>query len=585
MFYLALSILLLAAAACLGLSRRVATQKLGFFAAGALVVAATTLLLEQWRGPVFDAPTLIWVALDQMTIYISPELGMVELALALTLLYGGALALVTLALTLVPTVRGFGGLFAWALLTLVAVLVGLAGSNLLLPFAWGLTVLLSYSAVRSSGALNQSTALPQGLALGFLASVLLLGGLLVAGPALSVGEVPPAFAAVSVGLACVMLVGGAPFHGAFEEIVTAPPALGGLMYGLALPILGMGTLLRLAETAQPWLPPFWRVIVLLLGLLSALICAVAALREHSLRRLLGWQASGQAGLVFIAVGLEGPLAALAGPALLVNLALTSLVGVLAVTSLESLTGSDDFTQVTIAVDLRMSGILWALAALSAVGMPLLWGFWGRRWLLEAAIAQAPWSVPLVLMATILALLAYLGPLARFWGQTGTRQGLARSEEESERRAAVQPGDLIVVSLALGPLLVLGVAPQIAWTGWLQAVHDAPAQLPVSVVAQVVGGVVGVLGILLAVMLWWRGWSRRVLPDPDMSPVVLAPDALADSLFFLGWPGHPDQLLRGIWKGIQFLSRGVATVIAPFEQRFYLAAVLLAVISVILLMAQ
>lgn len=71
----------------------------------------------------------------------------------------------------------------------------------------------------------------------------------------------------------------------------------------------------------------------------------------------------------------------------------------------------------------------------------------------------------------------------------------------------------------------------------------------------------------------------------MTPIMLAPDALAEGLSWLGWLARPEGLFQRVWRGMQRLSAGMAVVIAPFEQRFYMAAVLLAIISIIVLMAQ
>lgn len=576
MLYPVLLLLLLAAAACLALSRLAPTRWLGLIAAVAAAIAALALPANLFPA----APTLTWAVIDGFAFTLAPDLSGTDLALGLTLLGGGALALLALALALAPTVRGFGGLFAWPLLAMGAALLsfGATGPTPLFPFTWALAALLSYSAVRASGALTRSSAFPQGLTLGLLASLLLLGGLLAATTLRTEEPLPgfAAFAALAVLLACQMLVGGAPFHSVFEEAVAAPAALGGLFFGLLLPLLALRTLFHLTETL-PDLPAFWPALLIGLGLLNLLTGTAGALRERSLRRLLAWQVSAQAGVVLLALGMEGPLAALAAPALLVNLALATLAGALAVSAQERLTGSDDFTLVRPGIDLRWPGLLWALAAASSLGLPPLWGFWGRRWALEAAFAAAPWLAATLLAATLLALLAYLGPLAQFWG-AGTRRPA--------------PGDAppptwaldAVLMLALAPLLMLGLVPQLLWPGWLQTVAGAPPALPVSDVAQFAAIVAAVAVMLLTLLVRGRRWTRRLGSDPDMTPVVLGPDALGASVAPLAHLGRPAGLFRRAWEGLLLVSRGAQAAMALFEQRFYLAGVLLMLLIVLLLMA-
>jgi hypothetical protein len=81
------------------------------------------------------------------------------------------------------------------------------------------------------------------------------------------------------------------------------------------------------------------------------------------------------------------------------------------------------------------------------------------------------------------------------------------------------------------------------------------------------------------------WKRRTLTDEDMVPIALTPDTLANSLFPLVWAGRPSSLLRGLGNILMLVNRGVRLVLSPFEQRYYLAGVLLALISLIVFMAQ
>ncbi len=593
MIYLVFLLLLLAAVACLGLSRALPTQVLGFIAACITLIAAVLLLIGHGQ----DTPPLLqpltWVSLEQITILFSPQLDTAGVLLSCTLLGGGALALLALALALAPTVRGFGGLFAWVLLTLAAALLGLSSEGFVVPFAWALVAILSYCAARSSGALNRSEGMPNGITIGLLASLLLLAGLIAAAPAVAVQIRPPSSALVCVVVACLMFMGAAPFHNALDEAVQAPAALGALLYGLVFPIVATDTLLRFIGDMRAFLPGvdlplLWRVLLLVMGLFSVFAGAVGALREHRLQRLLAWQAGAQGGLVVLALGVSGPLAALAAPALLVNLALTTLGGALAVTVVERLTGLDDFTRVQPGADLRWPGLVWAITAASALGMPSLWGFWARSWLFEALVAQAPWAAAPVLAASVLMALAYLAPLACFWWRSSTDMA-AGAREHAIQLAAEAPLTgknpfLLVLVLVPLPLLVMGLAPQLVWDGLLRMLPAAPAALPVSTTAQAISVAVAALSVLL-LLLPRLPSARRSLPDDDMLPAMLAPDALAGRLSLLETLGRPASLLRGAWDMLLSLAQLVRAGMTLFEQRFYLAGVLLGLISLILLMVQ
>jgi hypothetical protein len=52
---------------------------------------------------------------------------------------------------------------------------------------------------------------------------------------------------------------------------------------------------------------------------------------------------------------------------------------------------------------------------------------------------------------------------------------------------------------------------------------------------------------------------------------------------LAWFANPASLYQNLWSALLGLSRGVTRVLAMFEQRYYLAGLMIAVIVVVLLM--
>jgi formate hydrogenlyase subunit 3/multisubunit Na+/H+ antiporter MnhD subunit len=573
MLVIVVSLLLIVAAACVGLSRVVATRLLGLAAAaacvlgGLLIVAAPTLL----PGLVF--PTFsVGAASFDLVARLSPG----DTALVLALLWGGAMALVALSAAIAPTLRGFGAIFGWSCLALVAALLGQAAPplSMLTPLAWAVATMASYAALRASGTLGQREALPRGLALGLLASGLLLGGLLGARAALVRGDLPAPGVAAALLLAVLGMVGAAPLGMARDEAIVAPAPLGALIYGLVMPILGLGYLLRLVAIL-PRMPTSWAVTLVAVGAIGALASAAGAYGERNLRPLLGWVSSAQASAVLAAAGLGGPLAALAAPALLINLMLSTIAGAAAVVDLERNTGGDAFAEAEPGPRLELTGALWAASGLSALGLPPLWGFWGRRWLFEAALTQMPWALPPLVAGAALLALALLMPLARFWPAPDPRS----------RPAAPGRLDPISGALSLAPLLIIGVAPQVAWALWLHDLHAAPPVLPVSLGAQVAAIMLGLLIAALVLLIARLPIARQIGRGPEEEAVQLAGDALGTGLRPLAWVGRADSLLAALWNGMLLVSRWLQFVMSVFEQRYYLLGVLVALLTVMLLMAQ
>ncbi len=635
MILLAFIVLLTAASMCLLLSQAVATRILGIIAGGATMSAGLVLLIENIRGRTISIPPVIWASMEEHTVYLTLHLHATSFMLALLLLGSSTLALVAIAMALAPTIRGFGTLFASMLLAIAAALLTLVSEGIILAFAWALMVIAGYSAAQMSGVYARSEQALPGITLGLLASLLLLSGMLAIQPALTDAVIPSTPSLVCIILACLMLTGSVLFQNTLDEFAEAPAAIGGLLYGIIVPIVALGTLVHfawdirmlpaLADGAATF-PSVSKVLLLVMGALSMVLCAAGALNEHHLRRVLAWQVGVQAGAVAIATGLDGPLAALAAPTLLLNVVLATLVGALVVAEVELATGHDDYTQgradhmgtrYASMPTFKIPGLLWILAALSALGIPPFWGFWGRYWLVRAAAVQSPWVVPLIFAASGLAALAYLVPLARFWAgnleagkhihtqashhalaTTATPSGMTTTlqragESTSHGRSAHATHyhtqsttfQSAAAFLALLPLITLGVVPRLVWENWLRHIPNAPLKLPINPLMQVGMGVLVGVGMVLIALLWNMPWSRRTLSDEDMTDVVLAPDTLAKNVAYLAWIGRPGAATRRVWDGLMVVNHLIRAILTPFEQRYYLAGVLLALISLVVLMAQ
>lgn len=538
--------------------------------------------------------------------------------LALVLLGGSGLSFLTLSLSLAPSARGFGGFFALALLAAATTLVALASDGILIAFLWILTILFSYSAVWASGAHLHREHLPWGMISGYLAGLLCISSMLMMG--LSVpptaaemvgivegGRTPGDLTSTSIAsgiaiLACLILVGSAPFHATLDEFHEAPAALGGLFFGVLFPILALGTLLRFTVPLGVFLdtsllPTGVRGQTLLTlvaggGMVS---CAIGALQETRLRALLGWQMSGQAAAVLLAIAQRNVAVAMF---LLMTLALTTLAGAIAIEILEQLTGEHDFAQefperVTHPPALRAAGILWALAAIGALGLPPSGSFWARMWLTETVYEQMPWGIPLMLVAEGIAALAFFTPLPRFWlggpGNSHTEHG----RWDRGNVGLAHPYAHCVFLLALVPLIVAGVAPSLVWQLWLQDIPSITlaraaekATAVPSIPSLLHGGYVAMSMIWLLALgaLWYLPRKQRTFSDPDMTTVVLGPHPLAQQLAPLAWLGRPASLMRASWEGMLWLSSFVRMLLSPFERRYYLSGVTLVLVSLIILMA-
>ncbi|MCX7790811.1 MAG: proton-conducting transporter membrane subunit [Chloroflexaceae bacterium] len=560
---LVFSLLLGCAALAFGLNRLAPTRTLGLATGTAVFVAAALMLLMPVRA-IDQAPVEV-LTIGGARFSFWPAPGVAERVVAAALLGSGGTALLSLAGATPPAARGFGGVFAWATIALAAALLSVVtpAFSLVHPVAWSVVAIASYGALRASGAMAQREGPPLMVTTGLGASLVLMVSLLVAGPDPGAGRIPAWPAAAGGVLAALGLAGCAPLLHTRDEAALAPAPLGALVFGLAAPAAALSWLLQ-SVAALPSLPPAWGVTLGLIGGLGAFASAAGALGERRLRAILNWTWGFQAALIVAAAGLAAPRGAAAGVSLLLGLLLSSVVAASAAAILEQRTGSDEYTAIGGAP--RLAALAWATGMLVSLGLPPLWGFWGRLWFLQAAQEHQPWLAALTLAASVLLTLALLAPLAAMLGP-------ARAPLRREPWT-----DAVPLGLAGSALLALGVAPQFALRLW-------PGDAPVTPVIQ--GAAIGA-GLLLAILglLMARAAPTRALErDPDEEPAWLAPEGLGTFLQPVSWLARPMPLLRGAWLGLQRASELLRVPLTLFEQRYYLLGVLAALLTIMLLMAR
>jgi formate hydrogenlyase subunit 3/multisubunit Na+/H+ antiporter MnhD subunit len=579
---------LLMALLCLVLSARAPARWLGIGAALALLICGVALLAARLTG---QLPLVlidrIWLALDQHVVSLRLVFDASNWGLALLALGGSGLALLALALAVPLNVRGFGGLFAAALLAICAVLGGLANQDaVLLPFLWALAALLAFLALRASGALSGSDAPATALMAGLVGALLLLGALLTLSSA-PAGLEPMAL--IGWTLAGMLALGAIPFHTPSQSLAEAPAALAGALLPVGIPLLGGYALLGFAAGQGAALPRSWRAALMLIGLLTLLACAAGALGTTRLRKLLGWQFGAQSGLVLLALAYAGAspsgrvAPAAVAAALLANGAIVTIAGYLAVAALERRAGTDDMAEIELRDRLRLPSLTLLAGAASAVGIPGTFGLWARRWLFDELAWAAPWATPIVLAGSALLALAWVAPLALFW-----RRALPSAPDGQPAPPGRSTAVMFVGLAAAAPLLILGVAPGLMWNGWLA---DLQASLASGAGVPPLPGVLGqsvclLAALLLIVLALFAGSRRYWLPeDQPRRAGVAAPWALGESLRRLAWAATAAEAFAGAWQACLALSRWLRRGMALFEQRYYLAGLLIAVILVIMLFIQ
>ena len=198
-----------------------------------------------------------------------------------------------------------------------------------------------------------------------------------------------------------------------------------------------------AAVACPWLPIF--------AMATLALAAVGALAAQRLRTLVAYIVIGSAGTLLLAIGLGSATGVAAAVFYLVNSTLVAALLFLLVDRLASLRGGLGDRLRPAPLPERGwagGGVLYAVAAISAAGVPPLAGFLGKGFVLDAArlspLTAPAWTVILLSSLGILIALARAGTTL-FWAGQG-------DGPLPEGRSAA-PGP----ALALGWLAVLVIA--------------------------------------------------------------------------------------------------------------------------------
>jgi hypothetical protein len=573
---LAFMLPLIGAVVCLALDRFVAARLTGLGAAGVLFLCTILMIVARLQGlpsTVFDQTWLQWGDASFRTTLVIDPLGWL---LALIAFIGGALALLGSALAIPPDLRGFGRMFA--ALIVIPGIAAIGACSLALPvlaFAPGVVGMAWFVALRSSGALPGSDA-PLVLALsGSAAALFLLAGLLsdTAGAASGSSILIVAGILIYVWTLC----GLPPAFGSLAAAHQAPAPLA-LVAPFGLPLIGIAALLRLLPDYLALLEEAHLIVLVAIGILAFVLAATRALWTHSLRQLAAAQFSAQVALIVVCAGCGNDAFVHVAPALAINALLSTLGVGLSIAALERRSGADDVTALTrhpdSALHVATAGLV--AAASSAAGIPGAWGFWPRLWLFDALQRTAPWAVALLLAGSSLLALAMLAPLVRFW----------RAAASSRSQWQAHPGDMLPAFVGAA-LALMGAAPRAVWDVTLASIPEQFAlttgmprfpALPGSIAV-----IIAALILIVAPAALRRLRQRRSPPAEECLTAVLTPDTTGTALYGLAWlaaPAIPEIVHVGLARVALLIRQGLAVL----GRRYYLAAIVFALIVVILVFA-
>ena len=581
----ALILPLLAGITAWSIDRVVPTRQIGFLAIGSLLISALMLVLSGiLKGLPLQLLPFDWMRIEGFVTTLSLRFDAFTWVVALILLLGSAAGMIGLIHSLPYQLRNYGRLLALLLFHVTIILIGVAAQDSILRvFAWGLAAMIGGIIMRLSGALPGSDT-PLISIVGGIAGAIMLLVAVTWRQYIPSGPLPGALI-VCWTLAAFLGMGLAPFHGYVAGMSSAPAILAIFLVPLGIPLLGAVTFIDMMSTQGPLISEYWRTVLIIVAIISALGTAVGAIGSTRLRTLYGWHSSSVYAVLVLAAVSDLQILAYGVPVLLITAMLSLCIIALSIALIETRNYTDDLLKLRPRARVGFAGVLLFVAVAASIGLPGTIGFISRWWMAEVLMIHAPWIIIAILISGSVLGLAWSGALSTIWRRIpkGTNPDLPVISAIPTFVALLSP---IVFA---GALLLTGFVPQLLWKLWLDPLQDrsafdsviTPPSMP-GIELQLILTAVSVL--LVAVPIYASRLRQRDIANPnDVGSTSVPPVATAESLSFLSSFVNPTRLLASIWELLIRFGNALQWVLRLGEERYYVAGLVLGLIVIVLLL--
>jgi NADH-quinone oxidoreductase subunit N len=411
----------------------------------------------------------IWQWNDNASI-IENALAMDDFTRGLTLLFcaAGAGTVLLSWRSAAAEEAGEGEYYALLLTSILGMVILVAAENFVVLFI-GFELLSIPLYVLCATHMRREHSLESGLKyliIGSVGSATLLYGLALiygatgstdfSGVSAAVGEVSDdplllaGIALVVAGLAFKASV--APFHQWTPDVYEGAPTPITAFMAVATKAAAFGVLLRLFDVALIGAADTWGPALAVLAVITIVVGNVGAIGQSSLKRLLAYSSVAQAGYMLAGVvvstrlGIQATIFYLAGYVLM-NLA---AFAVIVARERESAAGDDISSLYGLGADRPLLAWPMTIAMLSLAGFPATVGFFGKLYLIQAAVDnEYAWLGIVIVIGSAISLVYYLRVIAAVWMRPasdaalipggrvpGARPAMAGGSAEADAEGAV-----------------------------------------------------------------------------------------------------------------------------------------------------
>jgi len=379
------------------------------------------------------------------TSVIEGALAIDDLTLALTFLFlAGGLAAVALSARAVAAAEAGHGEYYALLLTSILGMVVLAGAQNLVALFLGFELLSIPLYVLCATEMRRATSLESGLKyliVGSVGSATLVYGLALlygATGATDYGAIARALTDSVAGsdvlffTALALIVTGlgfkasvAPFHQWTPDVYEGAPTPITAFMAVATKAAAFGVLLRLFDVALIPAARDWAPALAALAAATIVIGNVGALGQSSLKRMLAYSSVAQAGYMLVGVIVSTRLGVQATVFYLAAYLVMNLAAFAVITHRERETelGDDVSSLYGLGADRPLLAWPMTIAMLSLAGLPATAGFFGKVYLIQAAVENEwAWLGVVIVLGSAMSLAYYLRVVAAVWMRAPAERG-------------------------------------------------------------------------------------------------------------------------------------------------------------------
>jgi NADH-quinone oxidoreductase subunit N len=259
----------------------------------------------------------------------------------------------------------------------------------------------------------------------------------------------------------------APFHQWTPDVYEGAPTPITAFMAVATKVAALGVLLRLFDVALINAQSSWAPALATLATITIIVGNVGALGQSSLKRMLAYSSVAQAGYMLAGVVVSTRLGAQALVFYLAVYMFMNLAAFAVVVARERETAFGDSTRALSGLGRERPWLAWpmTISMLALAGIPATAGFFGKFYLIDAAVAGGyTWLGVIIVVGSMISLGYYLPVVATMWMAPDPLPVLAGGSPELDEQAppaatGSQPEVALVATLAGAATLFFGIVPQ------------------------------------------------------------------------------------------------------------------------------